>query len=120
MFKISFKRWFETNFGKEKPELTWALVILSAFKFQLLKSKSRSALPSTVEPSLGGRLFILDKVVNYRGRRWKCQPRQSVLGLLFGRSRAAFLLANFTGELAKHFPEKFAGGPGIGQAVLLE
>ena len=35
MFKISFKRWFETNFGKEKPELTWALVILSAFKFQL-------------------------------------------------------------------------------------
>ena len=34
MFKISFKRWFETNFGKEKPELTWALVILSAFKFQ--------------------------------------------------------------------------------------
>lgn len=35
MFKISFKRWFETNFGKEKPELTWALVILNAFKFQI-------------------------------------------------------------------------------------
>ena len=47
-------------------------------------------------------------------------PRQSVLGLLFGRSRAAFLLANFTGGLAKHFPEKVAGGPESGQAVLLE
>lgn len=47
-------------------------------------------------------------------------PRQLVLGVFFGRPRAVFLLANFTREPAKHFPEKFAGGPGIGQTVLLE
>ena len=33
MFKAFFKKRFETNFGKEKPELAWALVLFSAFKF---------------------------------------------------------------------------------------
>ncbi len=35
MFKPFFKQPFETNFIKEKPELVWALALLSAFKFQL-------------------------------------------------------------------------------------
>lgn len=55
-------------------------------------------------------MFILDKGENY-GEKVEVPAPAGGTRVLFGRPCAVLLLANFTGEPAKHFPEKFAGGP---------